>query len=98
MVAIIDEDDTARITNNDISVTEGNSGSTDTIHTITLTDWSADASTASLATADGTATAPADYATGGGTLTFAPGVTSQTVTNRVKGDLLNEGNETFKVN
>ena len=37
--------------------------------------------------------APADYVAGGGTLTFAAGVTTQTVTNKIKGDLLNEGDE-----
>ena len=35
---------------------------------------------------------------GSGTLTFAPGVTSQTITVMVKGDLLNESDEIFVVN
>src|SRR5437868_2968320 len=85
------------LTINDISVTEGNSGTTDAIQTVTLSAPSALTISVSWGTADGTATAPADYATGRGTLTFVPGVTSQTITNKVKGDLLNEGNETFKV-
>jgi PKD repeat protein len=50
------------------------------------------------ATANGTATAGSDYNSGGGTLTFNPGKTSQTVTVYVSGDTLAESNETFVVN
>ncbi len=50
------------------------------------------------ATADVTATAPADYLAASGTLTFAPGETSKQVTVLVNGDLLDEANETFRVN
>ena len=49
------------------------------------------------ATSDGTAAAPADYAAASGTLTFAPGQTSQTVSIGVKGDTLDELDETFAV-
>ena len=51
-----------------------------------------------FATADGTATAPADYTATNGTLTFTPGQTTKTVTVPVKGDLLDEANETYFVN
>ena len=50
-------------------------------------------------TANGTATAPADYtAKALTTLSFSPGVTSLSVTVLVKGELLVEPNETLFVN
>src|SRR5205814_2094267 len=52
----------------------------------------------SYATANGTALAGTDYVSTNGLLSFAPGTTSQTITVRVNGDLLNEANETFFVN
>src|SRR5262249_5457761 len=52
--------------------------------------------TVNYATADGTATVSSgDYQSLSGTLTFAPGQTSQTVTVLVNGDTLHEANETF---
>ena len=53
--------------------------------------------TVAYATAPGTATAGSDYVTKSGTLTFAAGVTSQTITVVVNGDKTKEANETFKV-
>ena len=54
--------------------------------------------TASYATANGTATAGSDYVAGSGTVTFAPGVLTQTVSITVNGDVLDEVDETFVVN
>jgi hypothetical protein len=54
--------------------------------------------TVNYATANGTATAGSDYVAKAGTLTFAPGTTSQTITVTVNGDILIEANETFSVN
>jgi Calx-beta domain len=54
--------------------------------------------TVQYATADGGATAGSDYQAVGGTLTFAPGETSKTITVPVNGDRLPEPNETFFVN
>jgi Calx-beta domain len=51
----------------------------------------------SWATADGTATSPADYASGNGTLTFAPGETSKSVSVSVVADLAIEQDETLTV-
>jgi Calx-beta domain/K319L-like, PKD domain len=53
--------------------------------------------TVDFATADGTATAPGDYTPTSGTLTFAPGDTSETVTVQTLDDVLVEGTETFSV-
>jgi hypothetical protein len=54
--------------------------------------------TVQYATADGTAHAPGDYEAGSGTVTFAAGQTTRTVTVHVNGDLLNENNETYSLN
>src|SRR5439155_2934939 len=55
--------------------------------------------TVNVATADGTATAPADYAAiPGATLTFNPGDTTKTIAVLVNGDISNEPTETFTVN
>ena len=53
--------------------------------------------TAHWATANNTATAPADYTAASGTVTFAPGQTSKTVPVTIKGDTLDEANESFYV-
>jgi len=83
---------------NDVTVTEGNSGTINATFTVTLTATSAQTVTVDFATADGTATAPADYQSNNGTLTFAPGDTTKTITVLVNGDTLDEANETFFVN
>src|SRR5262249_31346756 len=49
-------------------------------------------------TADNTATAGSDYTATSGTLTFAPGVTSQPITVAVIGDRVGELDESFFVN
>jgi hypothetical protein len=54
--------------------------------------------TVDFATSDGSATAPNDYAAGSGTVTFAPGDTSEPVTVQVNGDTTKETDETFNVN
>jgi CSLREA domain-containing protein len=83
---------------NNVSQSEGNSGVTPFTFTVTLSAASASTVTVNFATADGSATAPGDYAATSGTLTFAPGVTTQTVTVNVNGDTTVEPSETFVVN
>ncbi|MGI8982308.1 MAG: Calx-beta domain-containing protein [Pirellulaceae bacterium] len=99
-VGTITNDDfqpTASIT--DVTLAEGNSGTTAFVFTVTLTNASATTVTMNFATQDGTATvALLDYLANAGTLTFAPGVTTQTITVLVNGDLKHEPNETFFVN
>ena len=74
---------------------EGNSGSTPFAFTVNLTVPYDRAVSVDYATADGSATAGSDYAAAAGTLTFAPGETSKTVTVLVNGDTLAEPTETF---
>jgi Calx-beta domain/FG-GAP-like repeat len=83
---------------NDVSVTEGNAGTTNANFTVTLSAASTTAVTVNYATADQTATAPGDYTATNGTLTFAPGETTKPVTVLVNGDTNFELNETFAVN
>jgi hypothetical protein len=80
---------------NDVMVTEGDSGTKQAVFNITLSAASADPVTVAYATADGSATAPADYAAASGTLTFSPGETSKTVTIFVAGDTKDEHHETY---
>lgn len=81
----------------DASLTEGNSGTTDMAFTVTLSKSSTTPVTISYATANGTATAGQDYTASSGTLTFAPGVTSQQIKVAILGDTTVEPNETFTV-
>ena len=81
----------------DAVVTEGNSGTSNLAFTATLSKASATAVTVKYATSNGTATAGQDYTAGSGTITFAPGVTSQTVNVAVTGDTTVEPTETLTV-
>ena len=81
-----------------MTVTEGNTGTVAANFTVTLSAASTEAITIAYATGNGTATAGSDYTSTSGTLTFAPGETSKTITVPVIGDRLAEPNETFVVN
>src|SRR5437763_16990844 len=64
---------------NDVSVAEGNGGTTPATFTVTLSGSTALPVTVSYATADGTGKVGVDYQSATGTLTFNPGETSQTI-------------------
>jgi chitinase len=81
----------------DVQVTEGDSGTTAATFTVTLSAASAQPVTVAYTTADGTALAGSDYLPTSGTLTFAPGVTTQTVTVPIIGDMVPEPTETFQL-
>ena len=106
---ILDGQGTGTITNDDTAaasslsignatVTEGNSGSTNAVFTVTLAPAASQTVTVNYATANGTATAGSDYTATSGALTFTAGQTSKTVTVAVQGDTAVEPNETFVVN
>jgi uncharacterized repeat protein (TIGR01451 family) len=80
------------------SVTEGDSGSVNAPFNVTLSEDSPNTVTVDYATGDDTATAPEDYLQSSGTVTFAPGDTSETINVSVVGDTLDEPDETFFVN
>ncbi len=87
------------ITINDISVTEGDSGTKTVDFTVTLSAASnTQTVTLNYTTADGSATAGADYQSTSGTLIFNQTETSKTITVTINGDLLDEANETFLIN
>jgi hypothetical protein len=83
----------------DVTVPEG--GESEEVNAVFAVSLSFDHSqmvTVDYATADDTASEPDDYAEAIGTLTFAPGVTNQTITVTVQGDTLDEFDETYFVN
>src|SRR5262249_11139656 len=91
-------DDEPRITIGDASVKEGNRGTTAVTFTVTLSAAYDQPMTVNFATLDGTATvADSDYVATSGTLTFAAGETSKSITVLVKGDKKKAANETFWV-
>ena len=83
---------------NDGSVTEGNSGAVNLVFTVSLSAASGRQVTVSYATANGTATAGGDYTAASGSLDFAPGVTTRTVTVSILPDVRDEADETFTAN
>ncbi len=95
---ISNDDPLPSLSIDDVAVTEGNSGTTNAVFTVTLNAASGQTVTVNYATADGTATQPADYTNTAGTLTFTPGQTTRTITVPVIGETIPEANETFFVN
>src|SRR5262249_4384337 len=85
------------ITIGDVTVTEGNTGTRTASFVVTLSAASSQAVTVDFATYDGTAIAGSGDQAARGTLTFAPGQTSQTVPVLLIGDRLGEPDETFLV-
>jgi hypothetical protein len=98
VATITDNDAAPSMAIGNATVAEGNSGSTTATFTVTMSPASGRVVTVNYATANGTATAGSDYTATSGTLTFAPGVTSQTIPVTVLGDTAIEANETFTVN
>src|SRR5262249_2087826 len=82
----------------DTAVTEGNTGTVAATFVVTLSKLSTETVSVAYATADGSATAGSDYQAASGTLTFAPGETSTTITVLVNSDRLPEPTEAFVVN
>jgi CSLREA domain-containing protein len=97
-VTITDDDGTPALLIGDATVTEGDAGTVTASFTVTLAGNAAQTVTVDYATADGTATAGADYASSSGNLIFSPGTTTRTIQVPVVGDLNVEAGETFFVN
>ena len=95
---IIDDDRPPTLSIADLSVAEGNGDHAHFMFVVTL-DRAADGPvTVAYSTANGTAKAGKDYVASSGTVTFDAGETSKMVHVDIKGDVLAEGNETFKIN
>ena len=82
----------------DVTVTEGNAGTK--VATFTVSHTGSAAFSVNYATANSTATAgtSGDYLAASGTLNFADGTSTQTVSVTIRGDTIYEPNETFFVN
>jgi glucose/arabinose dehydrogenase len=89
---ITNDDQGPGISANDVSVGESAPGA---VFTVTLDATSVVEVSVNYGTVDGTAAAGADYVSTTGTLTFAPGTTSQTVGIPILDDVLDEADETF---
>jgi glucose/arabinose dehydrogenase len=83
---------------NDLTITEGNAGTSVATFNVLLSPASSQTVTVNYSTANNTASAGADYVAAGGTLTFTPGQQSQPVSVTINGDTVFEPNETFNVN
>ncbi len=75
----------AAVSINDVTITEGNSGTKVATFTVTRTGGTA-AFSVNFATANDSAIAASDYVATSGTLSFASGVNSQTISVTIKGD------------
>ncbi len=96
---IVDDDSppSTTIAISDFTINEGNTGTKNAVFTVSLSAASSQPVTVAYQTADGTASAPADYASASGTVSFAPGETAKTFTVAVVGDTVKETSETFFV-
>jgi hypothetical protein len=85
-----------RVSISDVAKAEGkNKATTSFTFTISLSAAFNQPVTVSYRTVNGTASSKDDYVAKTGTITFAPGQTTQTITIQVKGDNKRESNETF---
>ncbi|MEX1264641.1 MAG: Calx-beta domain-containing protein [Actinomycetota bacterium] len=95
--SITDDDPDPAFAVDDVSITEGAAGTASATFTVTLSTAAGRETAVDVATSDGTATAGTDYTSTSGSLTFAPGETSQNFAVAVAGDLFFEGDEAFAV-
>ncbi len=97
-ITIIDDDSPPDVTVNDVSVVEGDSGTTNAVFTVSLSKAFVYDISVDYATADGTAAAGSDYANTLGTLVFTAGTITQTLSVPVTPDTTYEADEAFFVN
>ncbi|MHC4278516.1 MAG: Calx-beta domain-containing protein, partial [Planctomycetota bacterium] len=90
----ITDDDGESLSIDDVTVTEANTTAT---FTVTLSASSSQTVSVDYATADNDAAAGSDYTAASGTLTFDPGVTTQTIDVTVLEDGTSEATETYFV-
>ena len=80
-----------------VAVAEGNAGTSVATFTVTRTGDTSSAFSIDYATSDGTAQAGSDYVATNGTLNFAAGELTRTVSVTINGDTAAEADETFTV-
>jgi hypothetical protein len=102
-IGTITNDDTApppapSLSINDVTLNEGNAGTTAFVFTVTRSGDTSGASSTDYRTNDGSAAEPSDYTAIATTnLAFAAGETTKTITVNVNGDTSVESDETFTV-
>ena len=79
----------------DVSVAEGNAGTTTALFAVQLSHPTAQAVSATYATTDGTGQAPVDYQSATGTVTFAPGTTEASIPVTIQGNSVREPAKMF---
>jgi len=94
---IQDDDAAPTLTIDDVSLNEGNSGTTAFTFTVTKTGATELPASVDWATGGGDATPTSDYLSGNGTLNFTKSQTSKTITVFVNGDTAFEADQTFDV-
>lgn len=82
---------------NDVSVTEGDSGTALLTFTVTMTGLAESNASVNWSTTNATATAGSDYVAASGSFAFAPGETSKQMSITVNGETTAEGDEHFTV-
>jgi len=97
-IGTITDDEVLGLSVADATIAEGGNGSTVLMNfTVALAGVSSLPVTVDYATSNGTASAPNDFTAVSGTLTFAPGESSKTVSVAILGDNIVENNETFAI-
>lgn len=86
-----------KISINDVTRAEGNSGTTVFTFNVSLDKASSSSVTVNYATSEVTAKATEDFTAASQTLTFAPNETAKTISINVVGDDIKEGNDEFRV-
>jgi PKD repeat protein len=81
----------------DVSVSEGDTLTKTVVFTVTLSAPALNTVTVNYGSSNGSATAPSDYLTATGTLTFGWGATTQLISVTIVGDTTYESNETFTI-
>jgi Calx-beta domain len=94
-VATITDDDSLGLSIADVTQAEGTIADTTMTFTVALAGISSLPVTVSYASSNGSAVAPGDYTPVSGSLTFAPGESSKTISVTIRSDRDQEGNETF---
>jgi hypothetical protein len=83
---LLNDDLQPRLSINDVSVTEGNAGTSDAVFTVRLSSAGGQNATVNYPTMNGNAMAGSDYIAQSRSLTFPPGATIRTISVAVKSD------------
>jgi hypothetical protein len=95
--AIINDDAMPEASIDDVTVPEGDAGTSNATFAVTLSNASAFPVSLDWITVDATATAGSDYEASGGSIAFSPGETTKGVDVVVDGDVVQESDETVEV-